>query len=153
MLVADQTNATFSSRMSGVFGLGTTSAAGNNTSDTLYGQYFIRNPSATNFTFGMALNSPQQNSTDAGILHWTETNPSAYTGEITWKNTTAYDSTSGPSDWVIEMDEWTLQAEGHQTSGPACITIIDLFYPQIYLPLNLIREICQYPLSSVVNSK
>jgi hypothetical protein len=135
--VANQTNLSLSSSTSGIFGVGVNGTV----LDTPFSRWFSQHPSATNFTFGMALNPPLQNSIDAGVLHWTALDPSAYTGDISFVDTILPTSSDSPSAWFVQMDNWTFQSVEGQTSRGPCMTIVDPIYPNISLPQDWANEI------------
>jgi hypothetical protein len=143
VIVANQSSVPLSSSASGVFGFGV-NQSNNNLMNTVYERWFSSHPSATNFTFGIALNSPNQNSTDAGVLHWTGLDQSAYTGDIAWVNSTSSTSSSSPSSWFVEMDALAFSSFDSPVTGGPCTTIVDLVYPNISLPQNLARQIREY---------
>jgi hypothetical protein len=112
--------------------------------DTVYGKWTFQHPSITNFTFGMALSPPGQNMTEAGVLHWSKLDQPSYTGDITWVNTTSSNETDVPSSaWMAQMESWTFNSGTSMYSGGPCITLLDPYYPQIFLPQNVSHEICQ----------
>jgi hypothetical protein len=139
--VANNTNLSLSSGVSGVFGLGS-NGLGGGLSDTVFGPWFALHPNAQNFTYGLNLNPP--GSAIAGTLDWTSPDPSAYSGEVTWFN--CLTSSTGPitSEFVITLDKWVFSSSGITLSNTlGGVAVIDPFYPNIFMPRNLSREICQ----------
>jgi hypothetical protein len=143
IIVANASSEAFGPDTSGVFGLGTNINTGN-FSDTVFGGFFSRNPTSSNFTFGMALNPPTVASNDGGALHWLAPDSSAYQGQISWTNVVKSNSSSASimSDWVVQMNGWTFTSGSNSSAitsnGSA---VVDPYYPDIYLPQSQAQTI------------
>ena len=142
VVVANDTNLPFTSSVSGVFGLGTNGYSGQ-LSDTVFGRWFPLHPNATNFTYGMALNFPPQTA-DAGTLHWTASDSSAFAGDISWISTVSADSSYQSSGFAIGLNEWDFTADDVTTSvKTGGVAVVDPYFTNIYVPRNFSRQICQ----------
>ncbi|KAM5542196.1 hypothetical protein V8D89_004069 [Ganoderma adspersum] len=155
----------FGNGISGLVGLGTlktpTNATGFNANfnDSIYGQYYIRNPAAANFTFGMALNPspviPGNSSTqlsiaagsssladqNGGTIHWLQPDPSSYnTNQVSWCTVEGnvsggYITTNQQPDLTVQLNGWSAKAGNNNVAnGANLLANIDPFYPGIYLP-------------------
>ena len=171
--------------LSGLIGLGSnrnpTPSTGNSSSfianfnDSIAGQFFIRNPTAVNFTFGMQLNAPLNaprgnNVTSApvngagdpaGILHWLMPDSNAYdVSKVQW--TTANNDAStgnlptvstngtGAGDWIVGLDGWVMNSGNNHVSNTASVVgTIDPAYTDLYLPADQARLIRTCPLTSI----
>ncbi len=151
--------------ISGLVGLGTLKNPSNatgfsaNFDDGLYGQYYIRNPQAVNFTFGMALNPspviPGNSSTQlsiaagassladqgAGTIHWLQPDPSAYdASQVTWSTvqggvTTGYLSGNQQPDFTVQLNGWSAKIGNTNVANGAGILVnVDPYYSGLYLP-------------------
>ncbi|KAI0076923.1 hypothetical protein K474DRAFT_1662305 [Panus rudis PR-1116 ss-1] len=167
--------------VSGMVGLGTNRGQKNNASisgsslnsskptstyqpnfeDSVFGQWLLLNPTADNFTFGVALNAPRvkpkqspsgntslppaeptlpYTGDTAGIVHWLQPDPSYYDAD-TLQFVTAGDSvnslTSDPQDWTVAFNGWTFVDSANQVSNRQPIVVnIDPLYQGMYLPLD-----------------
>lgn len=138
VMVANQSNV-FYSGTSGILGLGTQPFE-----DTIYGPWLSRNPSRSNFTFGMALNPPINSSTDGGFLHLVVPDVTSYQGAVSWKNMTAASSASISTDWTVDMDGWSAtNAAGVNVSCGAASAVLDPYFSSIIFPQNQARSICE----------
>ncbi|KAJ7579823.1 aspartic peptidase domain-containing protein [Mycena floridula] len=157
IIVANQSQSIFGPGISGIFGLGTNARDGN-FADTVYAGFLRRNPTRTNFTFGMALNRRKDSSSDGGVLHWVLPDQTAYTGDVAWKNMNPFNSTpsSVSSDWFIEMDGYAFTSSNGPSiskSGLPLQTVLDPFFPNIVFPQTETRSIYgSIPGSSIVSS-
>ncbi|KAI1790434.1 acid protease [Ganoderma leucocontextum] len=157
----------FVNGISGLVGLGTlknpTNATGfsANFYDSLYGQYYIRNPEAVNFTFGMALSPspviPGNSSTQlsiaaggsassfadqgAGTIHWLQPDPSAYdASKVTWRTvegsiTSGYLPRNQQPDLTVQLNGWSAKIGNTNVGNGAGILVnLDPYYSGIYLP-------------------
>ncbi|EJF58803.1 acid protease [Dichomitus squalens LYAD-421 SS1] len=154
----------FQDGISGLLGLGTlkqpTTAAGFSASfdDGLYGQYYIRNPEAANFTFGMMLNpspvipgnstdklsiapgAPSLADQDAGTIHWQQPDPSAYkASQVSWTTaqggvTSGYIAGNQQPDLTVQLDGWSAKIGSNGLSSASFMANIDPYYSGIYLP-------------------
>ncbi|KAH9855826.1 acid protease [Lenzites betulinus] len=161
----------FEQSVSGLLGLGTlkkpTTAAGFSASfdDGLYGQYYIRNPDASNFTFGLDLKNspviPSNSSTlkiasgsssladsDAGTLHWLQPDESAYqTDQVQWRTaqdsiTSGYLANNTQPDLTVELDGWTAKIGTNNVGVNDSILVnVDPYYSGLYLPEQQARLI------------
>ncbi|KAI8983226.1 acid protease [Trametes punicea] len=173
VIVADQQAAgsPFAQEISGLLGLGTlknpTNAAGFSASfdDGIYGQYYIRNPDATNFTFGMDLKPspviPGNGSTltigpgaksladgSLGTLHWLQPDSSAYqTDKVQWRNVqdsvvSGYLANNTQPDMTVQLDGWIAQIGSNNVAESDPILVnVDPYYPGIYMPMQEARLI------------
>lgn len=179
VVLTSNTSATatpFGYGISGLVGLGTLKNPSNATGfsanfyDGIYGQYYIRNPEAANFTFGMALNPspviPGNSSTQlslaagassladqgAGTIHWLQPDPSAYdASQMIWRTveggvTSGYLTNNLQPDLTVQLDGWSAKIGNSSvaTSG-GILANIDPYYSGIYLPgpqALLIRKSC-----------
>ena len=163
----------FENGVSGLLGLGTlkrpTTAAGFPASfdDGIYGQYYIRNPDATNFTFGMALKpSPvipgngssltippgAQSLADSnvGTIHWLQPDTSAYQQDkMQWTTvqsgvSSGYLAGNDQPDLTVQLDGWSAKIGNNNVASTGTILVnIDPYYSGIYMPFSqarLIRE-------------
>ena len=160
--------------ISGILGLGIVS--GNNTlvnsslydatsEDTFIGQWLHQNPSAENFTFGLALdppvmlplptsssirgsvNDPTEEGvmgTSAGMLHLAQPNPSFFDSDsLVWINTydtklpQSQNSTIPPSPWTVILDGWSLVTSYNSLKSPGEMSVdIDPIYTGLYIPFD-----------------
>lgn len=154
LVVEKQSNAILANGASGLFGLGTNlqsslqnenATSGIGFQDSVYGQYYNRNPDRTNFTFGMMLlpTTPKtQSGASAGAIHWLQPDQQYYdTGSVSWKNVDTAAAGSGNSsldtsqDWTVGLDGWTASAGNtHLSNSASVVAIVDPMYPNIYLP-------------------
>ena len=162
----------FQDGISGIIGLGTlkrpTDAANfsANFYDGLYGQYYIRNPEASNFTFGMALNSspviPSEGSSlaiapgaesladsEAGTVHWLQPDTSAFDeSKVQWRTVTTpptgFLANNEQPDWTVSLDGWSAKIGNNNVGhGGGIFVNVDPYYSGIYMPgtqARLIRE-------------
>ncbi|KAL1940661.1 hypothetical protein VTO73DRAFT_8096 [Trametes versicolor] len=161
----------FDQSISGLLGLGTlrkpTTAAGFSAGfdDGLYGQYYIRNPEASNFTFGLDLKpspvipgngsslkiNPSQSSladTNVGTVHWLQPDQSAYQADqVQWSVaqntvTSGYLANNTQPDLTIQLDGWTSKIGSNAVGVQDPILVnVDPFYPGIYMPMQQARLI------------
>ncbi|PIL30718.1 hypothetical protein GSI_06886 [Ganoderma sinense ZZ0214-1] len=151
--------------VSGLVGLGTlktpTNATGFNANfgDSIYGQYYIRNPDAVNFTFGMLLDpspvipgnsstqlriaagTPSLEGSSGGTIHWLQPDSSSYDqNSLSWCNvqggiTGGYLSNNQQPDWTVQLNGWAATiGNNHVGNGATLLANIDPFYSGIYLP-------------------
>ncbi|KAI0762409.1 aspartic peptidase domain-containing protein [Fomes fomentarius] len=158
VLMDSQTDGSpFQNGISGVLGLGTLkkpSGAANfsaNFDDGLYGQYYIRNPEASNFTFGLALKPspviPSNSSdlsiapgsesladTDAGTVHWLQPDDSAFEQDkVQWRT---------QPDWTVSLDGWSATIGNNNVGQSGGILVnVDPYYSGLYLPGTAARLI------------
>lgn len=110
---------------------------------SLVGGIFTRQPARPSVTFGLALQPPNsQGSDDAGSLHWLGADPSAYSGDITWKVTTV---SSNSDAATFEIDGWQFKTGGTTVtnSNQDLPSVIDPYYVNMFFPsqeAQLIRE-------------
>lgn len=156
VVVNQQSNSLLSNGVSGIFGLGTnggptgSSSSGVGFNDTIFGQFLNRNPTRSNFTFGMMLNSlpasgsPSRGS-DGGILHWTKPDESFFDpNKVTYKTvadtSTSAGNTNGTTintgqDWTVGLDGWIATVGNtHLSNTDTVVAVVDPLYPNIYLP-------------------
>ncbi|KAH9938982.1 acid protease [Epithele typhae] len=156
----------FDQTVSGLFGLGTlkqaTTAAGFPASfdDSIYGQYYIRNPGATNFTFGMDLKpspvvpgsgsslsiqpgqeSLAQEAANVGTMHWLQPDTSAYqadklqTVSVQSGISGGYLPNSTQPDLTVQLGGWSEKAGSNNVGGGSgMLANIDPYYSGIYMP-------------------
>ena len=166
-------NAMIGTSLSGIIGLGSnrgsTASSGNSSGyvanfyDSIAGQFFIRNPTAVNFTFGMMLNTPLSvprgsNSSSAikgagdpaGILHWLQPDPSAYdSSKVSWVDATSTatiptvaSNSTGAGDWFVGLDGWVLNSgNNHVSNTNSVVGTVDPLYTDMYLPADQARLI------------
>ena len=160
--------------ISGILGLGIVS--GNNTlsnsslydatpEDTFIGQWLHQNPSAANFTFGLALDPPvilplptspsiRENVTDpieegvvgtpAGMLHLAQPNPSFFDSDsLVWVSTDgtgllrSQNSTIPLSPWAIMLNGWSLVTSYNSLKSSGEMSVdIDPIYTGLYIPFD-----------------
>jgi hypothetical protein len=141
----------FSESNSGVLGLGLGSL-GVSFNDTLFGSYFQQHPEATQFTYGMKLNSPwSSDKHDGGALHWGSVDPLSYAGELVWSNNTNILRPAEPipiamnSDWLFPVESWVSASRWaaipDATGG---IAVIEPLFPHIYVPMVEAATICGF---------
>ena len=141
-ILSNQSSQLYGDQVSGLFGL----ASGRSTNHlnvSLVGGIFSRTPTRPSVTFGLALQPPNsQGSNNAGSLHWLGIDPNAYSGDITWKVTTA---SSNSDAAAFEIDGWQFKT-GSTTvtnSNQDLPSIIDPYYVNMFFPsqdAQLIRE-------------
>lgn len=166
--VAQDSNAQIGTGLDGLIGLGTNRGSPSNSSgfsanfdDSIMGQFFIRNPTAVNFTFGMMLNTPlnvpRGNNTSsqsvsgagssAGILHWLQPDLSAYDpNQVSWITAnndatggapTVATNTTGSGDWFVSLDGWVMvSGDNHLSNTKSVVATVDPLYPEMYLPAD-----------------
>ncbi|TFK31098.1 aspartic peptidase domain-containing protein [Crucibulum laeve] len=141
MVMVNQSSSLISSGISGILGLGTNRLNGNFSSSTL-GGWLSSNAALSNVSFGLSLNPPEISSSDAGQLHWLAPDPSAYQGEVSWKDLIT--TTSLDSDWVFKMDSWMFNVTdgGSQSrNGGNMTTAVDPYNPNIIFPSDIAHSI------------
>ena len=142
VIMSNQSSSVYGGQVSGLFGLASGRATGN-LSVSVVGGVFNRDPTTQSVTYGLALQPPNgDHSADAGTFHWLGTDSDSYTGDITWKDTTA----SSDSDLsTFEIDGWQFKA------GDATVTntsqnlnsAADPYYVNMFFPsqdAQLIRK-------------
>ncbi|TFK57717.1 acid protease [Heliocybe sulcata] len=144
IVVANGSEPVFTNGLSGILGLGTNSVQGN-FSDTIFGAYMSQDASDSSFQYGMALNAPDNSTSDGGVLHLLSPDSSAYTGNVSWKGVQQAASSNGTglsSDWIVDLDGWTFAGgSGSITNNQGGACTVDPYYPNVYLPLNLATQI------------
>lgn len=115
--------------------------------------WLANNPTQTNFSYGLALNSPNDassSSNDAGVLHWLAPDENSYEGDITWKTLIASNSSSTVNaDSFVEMDSWNFQGDNVNISAyTGLLTVVDPLFNDLVFPQNEARTICG-PVSSL----
>ena len=175
----------FGNGISGIFGLGTlkqgSNASGFNATfdDSIYGQYYIRNPTAQssgyNFTFGMdlkpspvipgngsslTLRSDQQSLVDqnVGTFHWLQPDESVFqtdkmqTVPINTGITSGYLKNNEQPDLTVELDGWSVRSGNQITSVANIMSNIDPYYSGIYMPNDKAQSYRAYsPFSGCVD--
>ncbi|KAJ3783820.1 aspartic peptidase domain-containing protein [Lentinula aff. detonsa] len=144
-IVANQSNSIFSSDISGIMGIGTNSREGL-FNETPMAFWLANNPGQTNFSYGLALNSPNDassSSNDAGTLHWLAPDEDFYEGDIVWKSLITSNSTNTVNaDSFIEMDSWNYQGNGVNISDyTGLVTAVDPLFNDLVFPQNQARSI------------
>ncbi|KAJ7037450.1 aspartic peptidase domain-containing protein [Mycena alexandri] len=140
--VANQSASFFSPGVSGMIGVGLAPFV-----DSPAANWLAQNPTQPTFSFGMALNSPSNFSTDGGVLHWLQPDPSFYQGDIAWKPMLAANASipSNRSSWFVEMDAWSVSGGSSSfnisQSGTELLTLLDPFYSTIVFPQSSARAI------------
>ena len=169
----------FGHEISGLFGLGTlkqgSTSSGFNASfdDSIYGQYYIRNPEATssgyNFTFGMDLKpSPvipgsgsalsiqpgqetlAQQEANVGTIHWLQPDTSAFQADKMQKVTVMTGITSGylannsQPDLTVPLDGWSVKVGNSNAAVSNILANIDPYYSGIYMPATQARTLRMY---------
>lgn len=109
--------------------------------------WLANNPAQTNFSYGLALNSPNDassSSNDAGALHWLAPDENSYEGDITWKTQIASNSSSTVNaDSFVEMDSWNFRGDGVNISAyTGLLTVVDPLFNDLVFPQNEARTIC-----------
>ncbi|KAH9949454.1 acid protease [Amylocystis lapponica] len=150
LLVANNQNGpAFDDDVSGLLGLGTNrNVASSSTSgyspafdDTIYGQWLNRNPSQSQFSYGMEISAPiitPKNTSNpgptvvpnpnAGQLHWLNPSQSSYdnnqvaTTSVQSVSNATYASSSSQPDWTV-------------SNAQDMVTTVDPYYTDIYFPL------------------
>ena len=116
--------------------------------DTPAANWLARNPAQENFSYGMALNPPSNFSSDGGVMHWLQPDPSFYEGDVAWKTMISANASSATnmSTWFVEMDAWSVSggnpAFNISQSGIQLLTFLDPFYSSIVFPQSAARAIC-----------
>lgn len=142
IILANQSDSLFSPGHSGIIGLGTNARDGNFDA-TVYGGWLSKNPSQTNFSFGMALNQAPDDTqsiasdsdSNGGVFHWLEPDPSYYDGDVAWKNMVPFNSSSLVADFHITMDSWTFSTSlGNSSQSGDLVTLIDPMFSTMTFP-------------------
>ncbi|KAK0207868.1 aspartic peptidase domain-containing protein [Desarmillaria ectypa] len=142
IILANQSDSLFSPGHSGIIGLGTNARDGNFDA-TVFGGWLSRNPSQTNFSFGMALNQAPDDTQamasdsdlDGGVFHWLEPDPSYYNGDVAWKNMVPSNSSSLAADFHVMMDSWTFTTSlGNSSQSGDLVTLIDPMFSTMTFP-------------------
>ncbi|CAL1697102.1 unnamed protein product [Somion occarium] len=155
--------------VSGIVGLGTNlnsqpSSSGGGFqaafADSIYGQWLNRNPTASNFSFGMALSPPavRRNNgstvpsdaagTNAGVLNWMQPDSSMYKGDqITFKpvdnsanggaagNSGSPPSNAPSSEWSLSLDGWVFADGDNRISNTRSVVAdVEALYTELYFP-------------------
>lgn len=130
--IEQNSNIQLGNGLSGLIGIGTNRGSPGNASgfsanfgDSIMGQFFLANPRAVNFTFGMMLNKPLKTprgsaastapvsgaGSAAGVLHWLQPDPSAYdSSKLSWA--TAINDTTASFYRQLKYDRgWRLVPE------------------------------------------
>ncbi|RDX51497.1 acid protease [Lentinus brumalis] len=161
----------FENGVSGLLGLGPikkpTTAAGFPATfdDGIYGQYYIRNPEATNFTFGMALKpspvipgngssltippgSKSLADSDVGTIHWLQPDTSAYQEDkLQWTGVQSsvsggYLSGNEQPEFTVQLDGWSAKIGSNNVGSSGGILVnVDPYYSGIYMPASQARLI------------
>ena len=151
--------------VSGLVGLGTNRNLTPPTSNTTYnpnfedsimGQWLSVNPTALNFTWGVALEkpiiTPKPNTSSslpsipssAGTVNWLQPNPAMYDQDTlayaqVVQNTQDLQGSlaTDPQDWVINLNGWVFSAVGTTiNNAKPVIANVDPLYQGIYIPLD-----------------
>lgn len=167
--LAQASDAQVGNGLSGLIGLATnknSTSTGNQAiyqaqfTDSIYGQFLQRNPSMTNFTFGVQLgkplNVPRGNSStnnvatasgDPGTLHWLQPDESAYDpSKLVWtdagppQDPAPFANSSG--DWYVGLDGWVFTSgDNHVSNSKSVVATVDPLYTEMYLPQDQARLI------------
>ncbi|KAF9785899.1 aspartic peptidase domain-containing protein [Thelephora terrestris] len=133
ILMSNQSSQLYGDQASGLFGLASGRAT-NNLNVSIVGGVFSRQPARPSVTFGLALQPPNPKGSDnAGSLHWLGADPSAYSGDITWKVTTV----SSDSDAAtFQIDGWKFKTGGTTVtnSDQELPSVFDMYYPNMFFP-------------------
>lgn len=170
-IIQQASNAIIGNEIPGFLGLGTNRGPALNDSnlytptfrDSIFGQWLSIHPTALNFTFGMALQPPivkPRNASsnginaslpafsNAGTLHWLQTDPSFYNSDqVSWVTVDYSLGDSGdngidPQDWLVSLDGWVAICGNSEIKTQAKITAnVDPLYQGIYIPLNQARSL------------
>ncbi|KAF9077357.1 aspartic peptidase domain-containing protein [Rhodocollybia butyracea] len=110
LILANQPNSIFGAGTSGVLGIGTNARQGM-FNETPMAFWLKSNPSHQNFSYGLALNPPNDpTSSSAGTLHWLAPDENSYEGDISWKALIASNGTGSiNTDSYFAMDSWSFQ--------------------------------------------
>ncbi|THH28213.1 hypothetical protein EUX98_g5963 [Antrodiella citrinella] len=159
--------ANISDSVSGLVGLGTNRAVNASASNTTYtpnfgdsimGQWLSVNPTAQNFSFGVAMEKPiimpkfasasasplASVPSSAGTVHWLQPDHSAYDPSTlafaeVMNTTQALEGSmaTDPQDWVVSLDGWVVIAGGDTINNRKQIAAnVDPLYLGIYIPLD-----------------
>jgi len=140
--LSNQSSQLYADQASGVFGLASGRAT-NNLNVSVVGGAFSRQPARPSISYGLALQPPSSGgSNNAGTLHWLGYDPSAYSGDITWKVTTV---SSNSDAATFEIDGWEFKTGGTTVtnSNQDLLSAIDPLFPNLFFPsqeARLIRE-------------
>jgi len=142
IIVTNKSTSLYNNQVSGIFGLQTGAGDPSLLNASVLGGIFSRNQSKPSFTYGMALQPPSVGSPNAGELHWTGPDPLAYTGQVSWKNTTpstsSFSNTGGAGSpiTVFSLDMWKVQFQGStvQSSSQNLSAALDPYYTDLYFP-------------------
>ncbi|KAI0791796.1 aspartic peptidase domain-containing protein [Abortiporus biennis] len=163
VLVVDQTQSNgvasiLNGSVSGVVGLGTngnSQTAGTNGFtpnflDSIYGQYFKRNPAQQKFTFGMTLLPPSvkpdpngpgvifQPQANGGTLDWLGLNPALFDQNQVQTKPATTSSTNGASqEWTVALDGWSLSCGSTSVKNAKSVTAaVEPMYNDLFFPLS-----------------
>jgi len=133
MIMSNQSASVYGGQISGLFGLASGRATGN-LSVSVVGGVFNRDPTTQSVTYGLVLQPPNgDHSADAGTFHWLGTDTDAYTGEITWKDTTA-SSNSDLSTFEIEGWQFKAGAATVTNTSQNLNSAADPYYVNMFFP-------------------
>ncbi|KAJ3726615.1 aspartic peptidase domain-containing protein [Lentinula raphanica] len=144
-VVANQSNSMYSSDISGILGVGTNSREGS-FNETPMAFWLADNPGQTNFSYGLALNSPSDASSndDAGTFHWLAPDHDSYEGDIVWKSLINSNSTNSiNADSFVEMDAWNYQSDNgvNISAYTGLLTVVDPLFNDLVFPRDQARSI------------
>ncbi|SJL03208.1 uncharacterized protein ARMOST_06556 [Armillaria ostoyae] len=140
IILANQSDSLISPGHTGIIGLGTNARNGDFDA-TVFGGWLSKNPSQTNFSFGMALNQAPDDTqsiasdSDGGVFHWFQPDPSYYDGDVAWKSMVPSNSSSLAADFHVMMDSWTFTTSlGNSSQSGDLVTLIDPMYSTMTFP-------------------
>lgn len=167
--------------ISGLVGLGTNLAQQSSSqggiqpglNDSIYGQWLHNNPTALNFTFGMALQLPtvRRNNASAtnsgtssgdgtGVLNWLQPDTSMYqpdkvvfktannaaNGTAAGNNGSTLPANTPSQEWSLSLDGWKLTAgDDIITNSKQVVASVEALYTELYFPQDQARLIRKGP--------
>ncbi|KAF9005390.1 acid protease [Hymenopellis radicata] len=105
----------------------------NDFGSTVIAGWLQRNPTRSNFSYGMMINGPEDSASnsDGGVLHWIAPDVNAYdNANVVWKdmaplNSSSFNSTGLTYDFYITMDSWTLTVANTTLTKKDLVTVLD----------------------------
>lgn len=124
----------------------------NGFNSTVYANWLARNPTHSNFTYGMALKRPSDNSTDGGVMHWVKPDMSFVEGDVAFKGMQPLNDTTG-YDFHISMDAWNFTSNSTSLTRTGNFpTLLDPYISSTIFPKADANLICPFYVHSICRS-
>jgi len=130
---------------SGIVGLGISSVQ--TMSDSILGQYLHATDDDTYVSVGLALNGNSDSTTSGGEMHLLAPDPAAYQGDVSLVAVANLSDTQRPpivasTDWAFPITSWNFSIPGGQhTSASGGVAIVEVYLPEIVVPLSVAPSI------------